>query len=115
MPEQIANYKLRGFVQDVGGEVVESVPGLIRVRLGARGSPYAANGFGSLSWLGIGRKPSLIDMELRMERAATERDNLLNITVTLRPLSKETATSPEWRDRCNQVFCDLRAYVMGRQ
>src|SRR5262249_46490896 len=37
MPEKIAAYKLRGFVSDVGGEVVESVPGLIRVRLGGPG------------------------------------------------------------------------------
>ena len=54
-------------------------------------------------------------MELRLERADPERDSLLNITVTLRPVNRETASSPEWRNRCTQIFCDLRAYVMGRQ
>src|SRR5439155_9503964 len=33
MPEVMAMLKLRGFIGDLGGEVVESVPGLIRVRL----------------------------------------------------------------------------------
>src|SRR5437016_2925561 len=41
MPERIAAFKLRGFVHDAGGEVLESVPGLIRVRLGGRGGAYS--------------------------------------------------------------------------
>ena len=68
MPESIAAYKLRGFINDVGGEVVESVPGRIRVRLGGKGSVYEAPQRGSLSWLGIGRKINRIDMELRLQR-----------------------------------------------
>jgi serine/threonine-protein kinase len=114
MPEQIATYKLRGFVQDAGGEVIESVPGLIRVRLGGKGCAYADTSRGTLGWLGIGRKQSLIDMELRLERTTVDRDSLLNITVVLRPTVKEVANTPEWRDRCSQIYCDLRAYVMGR-
>jgi serine/threonine-protein kinase len=114
MPEQVATYKLRGFVQDAGGQVIESVPGLIRVRLGGKGSAYEEPVNGSLSWLGLWRKSGLIDMELRLERNDPERDSLLNITVVLRPANKETAASPEWRNRCTQIFCDLRGYVMGR-
>ena len=34
LPERLAAAKLRGFVEDVGGEVVASEPGLIRVRVG---------------------------------------------------------------------------------
>jgi serine/threonine-protein kinase len=49
MPEKIATFKLRGFIQDAGGEVVESVPGRIRVRLGGRGSAYSIPGRSSLS------------------------------------------------------------------
>src|SRR5438105_873188 len=36
MPDTIASYKLRGFVHDHEGEVIESVPGRIRVRLGGK-------------------------------------------------------------------------------
>jgi serine/threonine-protein kinase len=115
MPEQIATYKLRGFVQDAGGEVIESVPGLIRVRLGGKGTTYEDRSNGSLRWLGLGRRSGLIDMELRLERADPERDSLLNILIVLRPANKETAANPEWRTRCTQIFCDLRGYVMARQ
>ncbi len=111
MPETIAAYKLRGFVQDAGGEVRESVPGRIRVRLGGKGSVYSNNGVGS--WFGIGRRANLIDMELQLQKAETTRESLLHITVLLRP-ADPSAASPDWRDRCAQVFCDLRAYLMGQ-
>src|SRR5262249_17732950 len=68
MPEKIAAYKLRGFIQDARGEVVESVPGRIKVRLGGKRSAYLAPTRG-LSWLGLGRKAGQIDMELRLQRA----------------------------------------------
>jgi serine/threonine-protein kinase len=115
MPEQVATYKLRGFVQDSGGDVIESVPGMIRVRLGGKGSPYAEPARGTLSWLGLGPRSNFIDMELRLERSAAERDSLLNITVVLRPTNREVAHTLAWRERCSQIYCDLRAYVMGRQ
>ncbi len=111
MPEKIASYKLRGFVHDAGGEVVESVPGRIRVRLGGKGSVYATSGLGS--WFGIGRKSKQIDLELQLQKADPTRDSLLQITVVLRPTEASSA-SPDWRDRCAQIFCDLRGYLMGQ-
>jgi serine/threonine-protein kinase len=111
MPETIAAYKLRGFVQDVGGEVVESVPGRIRVRLGGHGTTYAARG--SLAWLGIGRRTGQIEMELQLQRADPGRDNQLRITVLLRPLNG-TAGDLDWRARCVRIYCDLRGYLMGQ-
>jgi serine/threonine-protein kinase len=113
MPERIAAYKLRGFVQDVGGEVMESVPGRIRVRLGGRGSVYQPCGAGPLSWLGLGRRSNLIDVELQLERADPTRESLLHIKVTMRSPNGTTVFNPDWRARCNQVFCDLRGYLMG--
>jgi serine/threonine-protein kinase len=114
MPEKIATYKLRGFVQDVGGEVVESVPGVIRVRLGGRRSVYAAPSHGGpLSWLGLGRNQGLVDMELRLERSNTNRDGLLHITVLMSSPDGKAHARPEWRARCGQIFCDLRGYLMG--
>ena len=108
MPEQVAAFKLRGFVQDAGGEVIESVPGRIRVRLGAKGSAYAGAG----SWFGLSHKSSLIDLELLLQRADTYRDCLLQITILLRP-SDKSGLNGDWRERCSQIFCDLRGYLMG--
>lgn len=112
MPERIAVYKLRGFVQDVCGEVIESVPGRVRVRLGGPGSIYQSGG-GPLSWLGLGRPPGLIEMELDLEPMDTGRENFLHITVTMRPGHRCRADA-EWRARCDRIYCDLRGYLMGQ-
>jgi len=116
MPEKIAMYKLRGFVNEADGEIVENAPGLIRMRLGGRGSPYGSRNQGALAWLGLGRKGGLIDVELRLERASNPgQQSLLLITVSMRSPDCPTApTDPSWRDRCTQVFCDLRAHLMAQ-
>jgi serine/threonine-protein kinase len=111
LPERIAAYKLRGFVQDAGGEVLESVPGRIRVRLGARGQAYAPRG--GNSWLSLGRRAGQIDVELHLERADPARDSLLHVTVVMRPTDRR-ADDEEWRDRSAMIYCDLRGYLMGQ-
>src|SRR5262249_47032898 len=78
MPEKVAAFKLRGFVQDVGGEILECVPGRIRVRVGGRGSMYSHRG--SLSWLGIGRRSGPVDLEMQLQRADANRESQLRIT-----------------------------------
>ncbi len=113
MPERIAAVKLHGFIQDSGGEVVESVPGRIRVRLGGKGSAYATRGRG-LAWLIPGRGSGLIDLELLLERPREGRENQLNVTVVLRPESGDPGGDLTWRAVCGQIFCDLRAYLMGQ-
>src|SRR5207302_1385366 len=112
MPEAIATYKLRGFVHDAGGEIVESVPGLIRVRLGGRGSAYAPPKRLS-SWL-RGRRSGVIEVELRLHRPDRTRDSMLHIAVLLRNLDPDDADL-SWRERCGQIYCDLRAYLMGTE
>jgi serine/threonine-protein kinase len=113
MPERIAAYKLLGFVQDVGGELIESVPGRIRVRLGGRNSVYDCPSQGPFSWLGLGRKGQ-IEMELNLQRADATRENLLHITVAMRSPRGYSPANGEWRERCNQIFCDLRGYLLGQ-
>jgi serine/threonine-protein kinase len=113
MPEKIATYKLRGFIHDVGGELVESVPGRIQVRLGGRGSVYTPPSRG-LSWLGIGRRSNQIDMELRLQRAESGRENQLRITVVFSATGTDLNTDIAWRNLCTQIFCDLRGYLMGQ-
>ncbi len=112
MPDAIASYKLRGFVQDVGGEVMESVPGMIRVRLGGKGSVYQVPR-GPLAWIGLGRRDSLVDLELRLERANPLQQSLLQVTALMRSPDRNAAANPAWRALCDQIFCDLRAYLAG--
>ena len=108
MPEIIAVRKLRGFVHDCGGEVVESVPGLIRVRLGKSPSHNAA-----MSWLGFGKRTGPIDVELHLHRTDPKQENKLTIHVLFRPSHPSLLADELWRDRCMKVFVELRAYLMG--
>ncbi len=110
MPDAIAGYKLRGFVNDHGGEVIESVPGRIRVRLGSR--PLTESG--PLSWLvGVRRKTPVIDMELVLERNNPQQQSILHITVLMTAPDRKTTVNPAWRERCTQVYCELRSYLAG--
>jgi serine/threonine-protein kinase len=109
MPERIAIVKLRGFVHDAGGEVVESVPGLIKVRLGGRNASGTA-----LSWLGLAKRSNTIDVELHLHHADPNQENRLTVHVLFRPSHPSLLADKAWRARCTQIFIELRSYLMGR-
>jgi serine/threonine-protein kinase len=111
MPERIASYKLHGFIHDAGGDVLESVPGRIRVRLGGRNSAYTAPKRG-FSLLGLGRP--LFDLELHLQRPIGGRENQLIVTVVVRPPPGDLTGDLAWQEVCGRIFCDLRAYLMGQ-
>lgn len=109
MPDAIAGHKLRGFVHDQEGEVLESVPGRIRVRLGNK-----AGEAGALSWLvGFRRKPTVVDMELLLERNNPQQQSQLQITVLMTSPDRKLSVNPAWRERCAQIYCELRSYLAG--
>ena len=114
MPEVMAMMKIKGFIFDLGGEVVESVPGMIRVRLAER--QPAKKHWGLFAIIGRGdppeATPATTDIELRMERKDPRNTNQLTITLVMRP-SRGHATQ-DWQARGAQVICDLKAYLMRR-
>jgi serine/threonine protein kinase len=109
MPESIALMKLRGFIQDFGGELIETQPGLVRVRLGRA----VQRGSGAFSWLGAHRRNGPVDVELQFSRRDPRKENHLTIAVLFRPPIPGLLSDKGWRDRCTQLFIDLRAYLMG--
>jgi serine/threonine-protein kinase len=121
MPEAIAVIKVKGFVDDAHGEVVESVPGKIKVKLGQPqckyhvGPPPAPVKKG---WFGGSQpppaSPNLIDMELFMQKPPGQQN--LFITVKLKPAPGSTVrkTSADWISCCNNIIKDLKGYLMGR-
>lgn len=120
MPEMVAVMKLRGFVNDIGGEAVESVPGMIRVRLGERQETAIPDNQKLLSWFGLGKKSATLtiahptEMELHMEKKGSSPQGLLQLTVLLRPEGgRQQARDPQWHAFCDRIFRDLRAYLMG--
>lgn len=117
MPEQIAAYKLKGFVEEVGGKIVQSVPGLIKVQLKVSSKALKNAGSGGLfSWLGLGPKYGLIDMELHMRKKEdAKKQSVLHITVMMRPAGGgPIPNNPEWDSRCALVFKVLKGYLMSQ-
>ena len=112
MPEAVAVHKLRGFVHDAKGEVVQSVPGLIRVRLGGQGSRYRFRSRRK-SWFDLAPKSGLTDMALYMEQAGPSA-SLLHITVQMRSRDGVPASDEDFQAHCNEVFVDLRGYLMAQ-
>jgi eukaryotic-like serine/threonine-protein kinase len=110
MPESIAVMKLRGFSHDCDGEILESRPGLVRLRLGRD-----KNASGAFSWFGISRKAAdgPLNCELHLNRTDPARENKLSITVRFRPSHPQLLSDDLWRRRCTALFVQLRAYLMG--
>jgi len=112
MLEAMAMIKLKGFVYDLGGEVVESVPGMIKVRLqGQRAEKKPLFG-----WMAGGRSVAQAiqstDIELHMQRRDPSQANKLTITLVMRP--QGGPATADWKSTCNQITRDLQAYLMGR-
>jgi eukaryotic-like serine/threonine-protein kinase len=111
MSEGMAMIKIKGFIFDLGGEVVESVPGMIRVRV-----PDAPGETKKAGLFGWGKSstaaPTALDLELRMERKDPSQPNKLTVSLLMRPGSSQPST--DWQTRCRRIGQDLQAYLMGR-
>jgi serine/threonine-protein kinase len=119
MPEALAMLKLKGFIHDLGGEVIESIPGMIRVRLpDPNDEEKKPKTRGLLSFLKKRSRQlktlgaTMTDLEMRMERPNPTEVNRLAITLTMR--STNGIITAEWRNRCQKIGWDLQAYLMGR-
>lgn len=113
MPEAIAAMKLRGFIEAVGGEVVESVPGMIGMRLLDPHPPAPPPARGWLNLLGFGARsapPRYIALQLHLEKKEQERRSLVEIAVTLP--QQETDGSQERQVFVQNLCRELRAYLM---
>lgn len=117
MPEPIAVVKLRGFAHDVGGEIIDSEPGLIRVSLPDPLVVEEAPQRGFLSLIGFGKKNAAptpqITLELRLEKLP-ERQNVLMISVVVIPGADRARLNDQaWHDWCQDLCRELRAYMIS--
>ena len=120
LPEKLAALKLKGFIDEVKGQAVESEPGLIRLRVempigwkATADPPSSRSGvIGFLSGAHRapprGREP--IEIELRMNKLDANR---VEVLVSFRPLRGAMPTDPRaWRERCEGYYGLLRNFVM---
>jgi hypothetical protein len=119
IPERLAAAKLRGFMEDVGGQVTTSEPGLIRMRVGVpKGFKEPPTGGSSLlRWVSTFRKPTVnkgqepIEIELHMEKPDPSQARL-SVVVAFGPLKEYMPREPDaWRARCDMLHTMLRQYL----
>ena len=124
MTEQVAAIKLRGFLRDLGGEVVDSQPGLIRIHLRRSRivAPPPAPRPGLFSRLGMGKQPQPVEeiefvpLDVYMEAAPSGQAGRLLITVDLRPGQLGLCGHPtDWRTWCEKKLMDLSSYLMAKR
>jgi serine/threonine-protein kinase len=112
MPEAIALIKLRGFLDDISAKLIDSSPGLIRVQLGGKNSGPNKGLFG---WF---RKAEVDDiapvaLDLYMvKRPGTA--NRLDMTLVFRAIQGPLPADARWHQRCQQIFNNLRCYLMAQ-
>jgi serine/threonine-protein kinase len=109
MPESIAVMKLRGFAHDSGGQILESVPGMVKLKIGAR-----ANSNGALSWFGLSKKSDgPVELELQLTKPEKSRAGHLLINVLFKPSHASLMADDAWQKRCSKLFIQLRSYLIG--
>jgi len=123
LPEKMAAAKIKGFVGDFSGVVIDSDPGRIHIRLGASGRfrkpEPAANGSSILSWFKVIRKPLVqsgnepIDIELCLDKPDPTSPRV-KVTINLRPLPEFLPKDRKiWQTRCERLRVILRQYLGG--
>jgi serine/threonine protein kinase len=115
LSERLAAAKLRGFTEDIGGQVLESEPGLIRMHLGAPARPKSKSMI--MNWISTirgggvekGREP--IALSLNFDRIDATR---VNVKAYFTPIADYMPSDPVlWRERCEAVYDILRQYLMA--
>jgi serine/threonine-protein kinase len=102
MPDTLVTLKLKGFVHDIDGEVLDSVPGRLKVRVGHNGGGW----FG-----GMFRKTPIVDMDLVLERHNPNHPSDLHITIVMTTPDRKAFQSQLWQQRCDHIFIELRSYL----
>jgi hypothetical protein len=122
LPEKLAALKLRGFIEDVQGQVIESEPGLIRMRVempsGYREQSQRSGGSGVFAFLSgviriissVPRGQEPIEIEMKMEKKSSDKVDML---VTFRPVAAFMPVDPNlWAERCEAYYGHLRKFIM---
>ena len=111
MPSSIAIMKLRGFAHDHDGQIVESLPGMVRMKIGPEG--FKIHNRSTFSWLGLNRRQETLWVDLHLHQLDARFTNKLLVQVVFQPQAASQLNDVSWRERCTMAFIDLRGYLMG--
>ena len=121
MPEKIAVLKLRGFLDEMHGEVLESVPGVVRVLLKVQTEPPPPPPPSKVLVLfGLAPKPKPpkplepVSLDIYMEKKDPQQVNLLSITCLLTPPEgSELVRINLWKKFCTKIEGSLCQHLIA--
>jgi hypothetical protein len=119
MPQTVAVMKLQGFVRDLGGKVVASVPGLLRVCLLEK-RPDKKKTDNAWSILGLLKQPErppreLAIVDLHLRAVEHEHQSRLRVAIHFYPGNDpdmEEMEERDWQAFCDKIFCELRGFLI---
>ena len=117
MPESIAIMKLRAFSESVGGELADSEPGRIRIRLPDPRTPAAPpttrSGFFSVFRRSALPATEYLNLDLYMVKKDQGTRSMVEMSVVLDRNPTDSRAQAEMRAGFGQRICrELRAYLM---
>lgn len=123
MPEKIAILKLRGFLEELKGDVVETEPGLVKVRFKVEVEPPPPPPPPKvLVWLRLAPKPAppvppdRIKLDIYLEKKDPNQPNLLSITAILNPGEESNLVRKKlWKKFCDTVEASLSRYLIAER
>jgi serine/threonine protein kinase len=118
MPEAMALVKIKGFIHDLNGEIVESIPGMIRVLIPQKAKAASSTGSGILGWLHADRPAQpdpadALEMKLLMEKNPQDRAGGMTIKLVLRQRGMQNRSKARSQARSEKLFRDLQAYLIA--
>jgi serine/threonine protein kinase len=110
MPDRIAIIKLGGFLQDLGGELLTSQPGLLQARFAP---PGRQPGFFERILGGGKNKLDGIDLDLHLEKPDPKQSRLV-VTAVFRVTGGGPPTNAgNWNGRCGRIYDMMKRYLMA--
>jgi eukaryotic-like serine/threonine-protein kinase len=115
MPDRIAVIKLGGFLEDVGGRLLNTQPGLLRARFDPPADPKAAGGLFTRLFT-AGPPPPTGDgiaLDLRLTKPNPAEGRLV-VTAVFRMPGRGRPKDPlGWAARCEDIFREMQKYLMA--
>jgi eukaryotic-like serine/threonine-protein kinase len=112
MPDRIAVVKLGGFLEDLGGRLLDTEPGLLRARFAPPPVPKPSGLFGKL----FATPPPAGDgiaLDLNLDKPNPSESRLVVTAVFRVPGGGRPKDPPTWAARCEQIYREMQKYLMA--
>jgi hypothetical protein len=118
MPDRIAVIKLGGFLEDVGGRLLSTQPGLLRARLDPPPDPTKKPAGGMFSRLFSAAPPPPpagdgIALDLNLTKPNPAEGRLVVTAVFRLPGGRRPRDPLAWAARCEDIFREMQKYLMA--